>query len=188
MIIWVAVLASGRSDGSRRSRAAITGPSAPAVGAGGASSLMMADMVVIAPPRFSNGPCPSTAANRVAPSDHRSEAGEASSPRMRSGAVKPGEPITIPVWVSRGSPWKVAMPKSVSTARSSRPSSTLLGLTSRCITPAACATLSADSSCRPTSAARRGDSGPEVASTWSSDWALTSCMTIHGRPPSSATS
>ena len=75
------------------------------------------------------------------------------------------------------------MPKSVSTAWSSRPSSTLLGLTSRCITPAACATLSADSSWRPTSAARRGDSGPEVASTWSSDWALTSCITIQGRPP-----
>ena len=40
----------------------MTGPSAPAVGASGASSLMMADMVVIAPPRFSKGPCPSTAA------------------------------------------------------------------------------------------------------------------------------
>ncbi len=149
---------------------------------------MMADMVVIALPRFSNGPCPSTAAHKVAPSDHRSEAGEASSPRMRSGAVKPGEPITMPVWVSRGSSWKVAMPKSVSTARSSRVSSTLLGLTSRCITPAACATVSADSSWRPISAARRGGSGPEVASTWSSDWAWTSCMTIHGRPSSSATS
>ena len=40
----------------------MTGPSAPAAGASGASSLMMADMVVTAPPRFSNGPCPSTAA------------------------------------------------------------------------------------------------------------------------------
>ncbi len=188
VIIRVAVRASGRSAGSRRSRAAITGLSGPAVGASGASSWMMADMVVIALPRRSNGPCPSTAAYKVAPSDHRSEAGEASSPRIRSGAVKPGEPITMPVWVSRGSPWKVAMPKSVSTARSSRPSSTLLGLTSRCMTPAACATSSAPSSWRPTSAARRGASGPVLASTWSSDCAWTSCMTIHGRPPSSATS
>ena len=80
------------------------------------------------------------------------------------------------------------MPKSVSTAWSSRPISTLLGLTSRCITPAACAELSAASSWRAISAARRGDSGPDVASTWSSDWALTSCMMIHGRPSSSATS
>ena len=188
MIIRAAALASGRSAGSRRSSAAITGPSAPASGASGASSLMMADMVVIAPPRFSKGPCPSTAANRVAPSDHRSEAADASSPRIRSGAVNPGEPITMPVWVSLGSPWKVAMPKSVSTARSSLPSSTLLGLTSRCMTPAACATLSAESSCRAISAARRGDSGPDAASTWSRDCALTSCMTIHGRPSSSHTS
>ena len=124
----------------------------------------------------------------VAPSDHRSEAGDASSPRIRSGAVNPGEPITMPVWVSLGSSWKVAMPKSVSTARSSLPSSTLLGLTSRCMTPAACATLSADSSWRAISAARRGGSGPEAASSWSSDCAWISCITIHGRPPSSATS
>jgi hypothetical protein len=62
VIIRAAALASGRSAGSRRSRAAITGPSAPAVGVSGASSLMMADIVVIAPPRFSNGPCPSIAA------------------------------------------------------------------------------------------------------------------------------
>ena len=62
VIIRAAALASGRSAGSRRSSAAMTGPSAPAVGASGASSLMMADMVVIAPPRFSKGPWPSTAA------------------------------------------------------------------------------------------------------------------------------
>ncbi len=186
-IIRMAAPASGRSSGSRRSSAEMTGPSAPAAVACGASSLMMADMVVIAPPRRSNGPCPSTAAYSVAPSDHRSDAGDASPPRIRSGAVNPGDPITMPVWVSRGSPWKVAMPKSVSTARSSA-SSTLLGLTSRCSTPAPCATVSADSSWRPISAARCGDSGPEVASIWSSDGARISCMTIHGRPSSSATS
>ena len=80
------------------------------------------------------------------------------------------------------------MPKSVSTARLSLPSSTLLGLTSRRMTPVACATLNADSSWRAISAARRGDSGPEAASTWSRHCAWTSCITIHGRPPSSATS
>ena len=40
----------------------MTGASFPACGAMGASSLMIADMVVIAPPRCSYGPRPSTAA------------------------------------------------------------------------------------------------------------------------------
>ena len=62
LIMRSAARASGRSSGSRRSSAAMTGPSAPAVGASGAFSLMMADIVVIAPPRRSKGPCPSTAA------------------------------------------------------------------------------------------------------------------------------
>src|SRR6201996_8019158 len=83
---------------------------------------MMADIVVMAPPRCSYGPRPSTAAYSVAPSDQRSDPGVASPPRIRSGAVKPSEPITMPVWVSRGSPSNWAMPKSVSTARSSLPS------------------------------------------------------------------
>ena len=80
----------------------------------------------------------------------------ASPPRIRSGAVNPGEPITMPVWVSRGSPSNCAMPKSVSTARSSQLSptllfaiSTLLGFTSLCSTPAVCAAASAESSCWP---------------------------------------
>ncbi len=54
--------AVGRADGSRRSSAAMSGASRPAWGATGASSLMMADIVVMAPPRCSNGPRPSTAA------------------------------------------------------------------------------------------------------------------------------
>ena len=114
---------------------------------------------------------------------------------MRSGAVNPGEPITIPVCVNRGSPSNCAMPKSVSTARSSQPSpdrlvamSTLLGFTSRCSTPAACAAASAESSCWPIRPARAGGSRPSTTSTWSSDWDGTSSMTIHGRPSSSATS
>ncbi len=149
---------------------------------------MMADMVVMAPPAWSNGPWPSTAAYSVAPSDHRSEAGVAELPWIRSGAVKPGDPMTIPVWVSRESPSKVAIPKSVSTARPLSASITLLGLTSRCSTPAACAVASADSSWRPASAALGGGSGPDLAMIWSSDSAWTSSMTIHGRPSSSATS
>ena len=124
----------------------MTAPSPADGGAVGGSVLMMADMVVMAPPALSNGPCPCTAAYSVAPSDHRSEAGVAGLPWMRSGAVKPGDPMTMPVWVSFGSPWKVAMPKSVRTARPPSVSSTLLGFTSRCSTPAACAVASADSS------------------------------------------
>ena len=136
----------------------MTAPSPADGGADGGSELMMADIVVMAPPARSKGPCPSTAAYRVAPSDHRSDAGVAGLPWMRSGAVKPGQPITMPVWVSFGSPWKVAMPKSVSTARPPSPSSTLLGLTSRCSTPAACAAARAASSWR-----RRGPPGAAAA-------------------------
>jgi len=166
----------------------MTGPSPAATGAVGGSELMMADIVVIAPPARSNGPCPSTAAYRVAPSDHRSDAGVAGLPWMRSGAVKPGDPMTMPVWVSFGSPWKVAMPKSVSTARPLSAISTLLGLTSRCSTPAACAVASAASSWRPASAAWCGGIGPSREMIWSSERAATSSMMIHGRPSSSATS
>ena len=185
----------GRDEGSLRISAPITGASRPAWAATGASSLMMADIVVMAPPRCSYGPRPSTAAYSVAPSDQRSDAGVASPPRIRSGAVKPGEPITIPVWVSRGSPSNCAMPKSVSTARSSQPVpvrsvaiSTLLGFTSRCRTPAICAAASADSSCWPIRATRSGGSRPSTVSTWSSDRDGTSSITIQGLPSSSATS
>ena len=160
--IRAAVAASGRSAGLRCSRALMTGPSPAADGADGGSELMMADIVVMAPPARSKGPCPSTAAYRVAPSDHRSNAGVAGLPWMRSGAVKPGDPMTMPVWVSFGSPSKVAMPKSVSTARPPSASSTLLGFTSRCSTPAAWAVASAASSMRPASAARCGGSGPSL--------------------------
>ena len=47
----------------------------------------------IALPWPSNGPRPSTAAYRVAPRDHRSEAGLAGSPLMRSGKnqLQPGD-------------------------------------------------------------------------------------------------
>ncbi len=119
----------------------------------------------------------------------------ASPPRIRSGAVNPGEPITIPVCVSRGSPSNWAIPKSVSTARSSQPSplrvaamSTLLGFTSRCSTPAACAAARADSSCWPMRPARAVGRRPSAESNWSRDWDGTSSITIHGRASSSTTS
>ena len=87
------------------------------------------------------------------------------------------------------------MPKSVSTARSSQPVpvrsvaiSTLLGLTSRCSTPAMWAAASADSSCWPIRATRSGARRPSAVSTWSSDRDGTSSMTIQGLPSSSATS
>src|SRR5260370_26279934 len=94
----------------------------------GASSLITTAVIAVAPPGRSNGPRPSTAVYRVAPSDQRSDAGLAESPRTRSGAVKPGVPTTIPAWVSAGSPWNEAMPQSVSTVRSSGPISTLPAL------------------------------------------------------------
>ncbi len=91
-----AVSESGRVPGSARSRASITGASVPADGALGAASLTMPSMMTTEPPGRSNGPRPSTAAYRVAPSDQRSEAGVAGWPRTRSGAVKPGVPTTMP--------------------------------------------------------------------------------------------
>ncbi len=142
----------------------------------------------IALPWPSNGPRPSTAAYRVAPSDHRSEAGLAGCPRIRSGAQNPGVPMTMPAWVSPGSPCKVAMPKSVSTALPSGVIRMLPGLTSRCTTPAACAVPSASSSVMPIIAARAGGSGPSSARTWASDLDGTSSMMIHGVPPASITS
>ena len=107
---------------------------------------------------------------------------------MRSGAQNPGVPTTMPVCVSAGSPSTAAIPKSVSTARPSRVSSTLPGLTSRCTIPAAWALASAPSSIIPVSAARRGGSGPSSASTRSSERAVTSSITIHGVPSASITS
>ncbi len=60
--IRAAAAADGLAAGSRRSSAAISGASRPELDATGASSLMIADIVVIAPPRCSYGPLPSTAA------------------------------------------------------------------------------------------------------------------------------
>lgn len=166
----------------------MTGPSGPADGARGASSFATPALITDDPPTRSKGPRPSTAAYRVAPSDHKSDAGVAMSPRMRSGAVKPGVPTTMPACVIDGSSANVAMPKSVSTARPFSVTSTLLGLTSRCRTPAACAVDNAPTRLVPSSAASSGGSGPSSVITRSSDRASTSSITIQGVPFSSTTS
>ena len=166
----------------------MTGPSGPADGARGASSAATPALMTELPPTRSNGPRPSTAAYRVAPSDQRSEAGVAMSPRIRSGAVKPGVPTTMPCWVSPRSSANVAMPKSVRIARPSPVTSTLLGFTSRWSTPALCAVASALTRLVPRSAACSGGSGPSSVMTRSSERAWISSMTIHGDPSSSTTS
>ncbi len=180
--------ASGRWAGSRLSSASMTGASGPADGARGASSAATPAMMAIEPPGRSNGPRPSTAAYSVAPSDHRSEAGVALPPRTRSGAVNPGVPTTMSACVMPGSSANVAMPKSLSTARPSAEISTLLGFTSRCSTPAACAVSRALSSRAPSSAACSGGSGPSSAMTCSRDRPPMNSMMIHGLPSSSTTS
>ena len=166
--IRAAAAADGRVDGSRRSSAAMSGASFAGV---------RRDGRVLVDDRGHRGDRAAALLVRPASLDRRVDAwrrattgrsaGVASPPRMRSGAVNPGEPITMPVWVSRGSPSNCAMPKSVSTARSSQPSpillvamSTLLGFTSRCSTPAVCAAASADSSCWPIRQARAAESRP----------------------------
>src|SRR5262249_58737248 len=72
-----AVHASGRVAGSRLISAVITGPSGPADFAGGGSPCTMLASTAIALPWPSNGPRPSTAAYRVAPSHQRAAAGTA---------------------------------------------------------------------------------------------------------------
>ncbi len=109
-------------------------------------------------------------------------------PSARSGARNSGEPMTSPVMVSAELPSTMAIPKSVSTIRPSFEISTLAGFTSRCSTPASCATRSAASTSAPMWAARCGGIGPSASSTSASESPRTSSMTIHGRPPSVATS
>ena len=82
----------------------------------------------------------------------------------------------------------LAMPKSVSTTRPLRSSSTLPGLTSRCSTPTWWAASSASITLAPIAAASRGSIAPRSFSTSSSDGPSMSSMTMTGRPFSSATS
>src|SRR6266508_2867499 len=102
--------------------------------------------------------------------------------RARSGEMYAGEPRIMPGRVTVVSePATTANPKSLSTTRPSAVSNTLLGLTSRCSTPARCAACRAASTPSPIRATRSGGSGPS--------WEITSCserdgtysITIHCR-------
>ncbi|RAO47173.1 hypothetical protein PSN01_04924 [Micromonospora saelicesensis] len=94
----------------------------------------------------------------------------------------------MPVRVTLGSPGIVARPKSVSTTRPSSPSNTLPGFTSRCMTPALCAALSAPSTPRPISTVRATETGPSSARVSCNDFDATYSMTIHGSPSVRSTS
>ncbi len=86
-----------------------------------------------------NGNCPAVAYISTQPREKTSAPGPVSSPRICSGAMNPGEPMTIPVLVSSDSTdtWKArAMPKSM-TRGPSAVSRTLEGLRSRWTIPAA---------------------------------------------------
>ena len=167
----------GRSRGSLASIACRTGASAPARLTGRGSSLTTAWTVEMGRSRR-NGGSPSTATYSVAPSDHRSVAGLASSPRTCSGETKSGVPSASPDMVSAEvSPVTEAIPKSVTSAPSGE-TSTLLGLTSRWTMPASWAASSAARTSSPSSAARCGDSGPSRSTISCSDGASTNSMTM----------
>lgn len=95
--------------------------------------------------------------------------------------------MSMPAWVMVESPSMAAMPKSVRITRS-EVSSTLPGLTSRCMIPAAWAWRSASSTRTPISAVWTTGSGPLCRTACSRDQARTSSITIQGRPSSSTTS
>lgn len=161
--------------------------SGPRAAAGAAGVALITDWSVAGVLLRRNGDTPSVAAYRTTPRDHRSEAGPGRCPRTRSGAMNSGEPTKPPVSVRLVSPSIWAMPKSVRTTRSWRPSITLSGFTSRCRTPAACAASRAPSTSRPILAASRAPSVPS----WSASPSVRPCtnsMTIHGCPSSTATS
>lgn len=136
----------------------------------------------------SNGARPSTAVKSVAPSDQTSDAGCGGRPRTRSGEMYAGDPTSRPVLVRLASSLPRAIPKSVRVARPPGCRITLLGLTSRWITPASCAAARASAIDTPICAVRCGDSGPSSRSTSDKVRPSTSSMTMQGRPLSSTTS
>ncbi len=177
-----------RVRGSRRSSPASTGASGPACGAGSGGRVASAASVAIAVLR-AYGERPSTAACSVAPSDHMSASTLDTPSAARSGATYWGEPRTRPGRVIAPSPpWNTASPKSVSSTRPSRASSTFAGFTSRCSTPASCAARSAASTDRPISAARPGGSGPSVSMISWSERDGTYSMISQGSPWTRTTS
>ena len=135
-----------------------------------------------------NGERPSNSEYRVTPRLHRSEAGSARSPSNLSGAMYSGEPMYTPVWVSAALPWTLAIPKSISTVRSSSVSMMLAGLTSRWVTPTACAAFSPPSNALAASSTRSAGMGPCASMWWCREEPLSSSMTIHGLSSCSRTS
>jgi len=153
-----------RALGSLTISAWITSLSGPPAVHRGTSPCTTSVTVASGSPCASYGGRPSTAANSVAPSDHRSAAGDTTPPEATSGAMNAGEPSTIPVAVMVTSETLREMPKSVSLICSFAPTSTFPGFTSRCVMPARCAACNALASASATAAACGVVSGPWVRS------------------------
>jgi hypothetical protein len=115
-----------------------------------------------------NGPSPVAAKLRTAPRLKMSLGGPTSRPWVCSGDMNPGEPTTVPVWVSALFSMDREIPKSISRGPSSA-RSTFDGFRSRCTTPAACIALRP--SANPAASLSTMDSGmgPRVATASASD-------------------
>src|SRR5690625_4663436 len=120
--------------------------------------------------------------------DHKSLRCSASPPSRRSGAMYSGEPTSAPVRVMLGPPSMVAIPKSVSTTRSSEAIMMLPGLMSRCRTPTSLAWCTARSRESPIRATRAGSRAPSRSSSSFREPPSTSSMTTQGLPSHSKTS
>jgi hypothetical protein len=94
-----------------------------------------------------------------------------------SGAMKEGEPSTLPVVVMLESSASEAMPKSANFAGPALGTMMLPGLTSRWTMPARWATSSAPRTSSPMAAARRGSNGPSERTRSVSVGASTSSIT-----------
>ncbi|HTT54748.1 MAG TPA: hypothetical protein VMH35_25420 [Streptosporangiaceae bacterium] len=93
------------------------------------------------------------------PRPNTSLAGPTDAPSACSGAMNPGEPITMPAWVSALAPAAREMPKSI-TRGPSPATSTFDGLRSRCTRPAAWITPSAVASPAPSTSTECSGNGP----------------------------
>ncbi len=171
--------AFGRFEASLARRAVMRSASGPGAEVGGAGAELRTDWRVAGVLLRRNGETPSVAAYRTTPRDQRSDAGPGRWPNTRSGAMYSGDPTKPPVSVRLVSPSICAMPKSVRTTRSWRPSRTLSGFTSRCRTPAAWAASRAPSTWRPMRAASRASRVPSCNAS-PSERPVTSSITIHG--------
>lgn len=101
----------------------------------------------------------------------------ASRPSACSGAMYWAVPITMPVWVTGAASTALAIPKSVSFTWPVGVIRMLPGLTSRCTSPAVCATCRARPVCSSMSRACRSDSRPVRLMTEFSGSPLTSSIT-----------